>query len=177
MSRTGRPPTAHGPPAPRGARACWAARAIKTRTAYFYNRAFQPFGPTWGAPFAPTKTCEQAPPSPSGLPSFPPGSSFPPGFSPNPPPSAGPTATVPDVLGRRLQTAERQLQAAGLEPVVTGTGPVVTDSRLSRAAWSRSARRWSSRRRTGPAGRISDGAARDLGRGQVPELNRWPVTP
>jgi penicillin-binding protein 1A len=114
----------------------WAARAMKgagvaggpqkTRTTYFYNLVYQPFGQTWGAPFPPAKTCEQAPPSPSGLPSFPPGSSFPPGFSPNPTPSAGPTATVPNVLGRRVQTAERQLQAAGLEPVVTGTGPVVT---------------------------------------------------
>jgi len=70
--------------------AAWAARAargvgvlggpgpIKTRTAYFYNGAFRPFGSTWGAPFAPTKTCSTSPPSPSpsevpsGSPSFPP---------------------------------------------------------------------------------------------------------
>ena len=41
----------------------WAARAARgsgvgggpkgTRTSYFYNNAFAPFGRTWGAPFAP----------------------------------------------------------------------------------------------------------------------------
>jgi membrane peptidoglycan carboxypeptidase len=45
----------------------WGARAAKgsgvrggpkgTRTAYFYNGAFTPFGRTWGAPFMPTKLC------------------------------------------------------------------------------------------------------------------------
>ena len=50
----------------------WAARAARgpgvrgtrkgTRTAYFYNGAFAPFGRTWGAPFAPTKKCPLAPP-------------------------------------------------------------------------------------------------------------------
>jgi len=53
----------------------WAARAAKgayvrggpegTRTAYFYNGAFQPFGASWGGPFAPTKVCEPVPPSPT----------------------------------------------------------------------------------------------------------------
>ncbi|CAN5567701.1 hypothetical protein BH20CHL7_BH20CHL7_05880 [soil metagenome] len=50
----------------------WAARAAKgtgvrgtskgTRTSYFYNNAFAPFGRSWGAPFAPTATCPLAPP-------------------------------------------------------------------------------------------------------------------
>ncbi len=50
----------------------WAARAAKgsgvrgtsrgTRTAYFYNGAFAPFGRSWGAPFAPSKKCPLAPP-------------------------------------------------------------------------------------------------------------------
>ena len=50
----------------------WSARAARgtgvrgtskgTRTAYFYNGAFAPFGRSWGAPFAPTKVCPQAPP-------------------------------------------------------------------------------------------------------------------
>ena len=45
----------------------WAARAARgsgvrggpkgTRTAYFYNGAFTPFGRTWGAPFMPGKLC------------------------------------------------------------------------------------------------------------------------
>jgi penicillin-binding protein 1A len=50
----------------------WAARAAKgpgrrggpegTRTAYFYNSAFQPYGASWGAPFAPRTKCPLAPP-------------------------------------------------------------------------------------------------------------------
>ena len=49
----------------------WAARAAKgpgvrgsrgTRTAYFYNGAFAPYGRTWGAPFAPKDLCPLAPP-------------------------------------------------------------------------------------------------------------------
>jgi hypothetical protein len=50
----------------------WAARAAKgtgvrgtskgTRTSYFYNNGFAPFGRTWGAPFAPKDTCPLAPP-------------------------------------------------------------------------------------------------------------------
>jgi hypothetical protein len=36
-----------------------------THTAYFYGSGFFPFGRTWGAPFAPSKTCTPAPPSPS----------------------------------------------------------------------------------------------------------------
>ncbi|HET7026058.1 MAG TPA: transglycosylase domain-containing protein [Candidatus Limnocylindrales bacterium] len=53
----------------------WAARAARgvgvrggpegTHTAYFYGSGFFPFGRTWGAPFAPSKTCTPAPPSPS----------------------------------------------------------------------------------------------------------------
>jgi hypothetical protein len=45
----------------------WAARAARgsgvgggpkgTRTSYFYNNAFAPFGRTWGAPFAPKALC------------------------------------------------------------------------------------------------------------------------
>ena len=49
----------------------WAARAAKgpgvrggpegTRTAYFYNGQFAPFGHSWGAPFAPREKCPIAP--------------------------------------------------------------------------------------------------------------------
>jgi membrane peptidoglycan carboxypeptidase len=52
----------------------WLARAARgplvaggpkrTKTAYFYRNGFTPFGRTWGAPFAPTKTCTPLPPSP-----------------------------------------------------------------------------------------------------------------
>jgi hypothetical protein len=65
----------------------WAARAAKgsgrrggpegTRTSYFYNNSFAPFGRSWGAPFAPTQKCplapvETPPPIPSCDPSIPP---------------------------------------------------------------------------------------------------------
>jgi membrane peptidoglycan carboxypeptidase len=50
----------------------WASRAARgagvrgtskgTRTAYFYNGQFRPFGASWGAPFAPSKKCPLAPP-------------------------------------------------------------------------------------------------------------------
>ena len=49
------------------ANAAWGARAARgagvrggpesTRTSYFYNNSFAPFGRTWGAPFAPTALC------------------------------------------------------------------------------------------------------------------------
>ena len=49
----------------------WAARAARgagtrggpegTRTSYFYDGAFAPFGKSWGAPFAPTGKCPIAP--------------------------------------------------------------------------------------------------------------------
>jgi membrane peptidoglycan carboxypeptidase len=50
----------------------WAARAARgpyvrggpkgTRTIYFYNGAFAPYGANWGGPFAPTEVCEPPPP-------------------------------------------------------------------------------------------------------------------
>jgi membrane peptidoglycan carboxypeptidase len=49
----------------------WASRAARgagvrgpkgTRTAYFYNGAFAPYGRSWGASFAPSKKCPLAPP-------------------------------------------------------------------------------------------------------------------
>ncbi|HEX6869231.1 MAG TPA: transglycosylase domain-containing protein [Candidatus Limnocylindrales bacterium] len=57
------------------ANANWGARAARgsgvgggpkgTRTAYFYNGAFAPFGRTWGARFAPTKLCPLYTPPPA----------------------------------------------------------------------------------------------------------------
>ncbi len=44
-----------------------------TATAYFYDPSFQPYGGSWGAPFPPSRSCDQAPsPSPSAGPSGPP---------------------------------------------------------------------------------------------------------
>ena len=75
----------------------WAARAAKgsgvrggpegTRTSYFYNNAFAPFGKTWGAPFAPREKCPLAPaetPAPTCDPLFP-QTCLPPGQSHKPP--------------------------------------------------------------------------------------------
>ena len=45
----------------------------KTRTTYFYEPSWKPYGSTWGAPFRPTATCDifvpSPPPSPSLVPS------------------------------------------------------------------------------------------------------------
>jgi penicillin-binding protein 1A len=59
-------------PAWQKANRLWAARAARgpgvrggpeaTRTAYFYDRAFRPYGSSWGAPFAPRSKCPLAPP-------------------------------------------------------------------------------------------------------------------
>jgi penicillin-binding protein 1A len=70
----------------------WASRAARgpgvrggpkgTRTTYFYNSAFAPFGRSWGAPFAPRERCPLAPPptvAPTCDPALPPESCLPPG--------------------------------------------------------------------------------------------------
>jgi membrane peptidoglycan carboxypeptidase len=75
----------------------WATRAAKgpgtrggpegTRTSYFYDGAFTPFGKTWGAPFAPTGHCPLAPvapPPPSCDPLLPPEMCIPPTEPPKP---------------------------------------------------------------------------------------------
>jgi membrane peptidoglycan carboxypeptidase len=80
----------------------WAARAAKgpgvrgglkgTRTAYFYDGRFRPFGSTWGAPFAPKTECPIAPP-PCGVlvPDPDPSDSIPPATPvPCPTPTPGP---------------------------------------------------------------------------------------
>jgi membrane peptidoglycan carboxypeptidase len=74
----------------------WAARAARgagvrggpkgTRTSYFHDGRFAPFGRSWGAPFAPTRTCPLAPvvtpppvcdPLVTACPSLPPDPPFP----------------------------------------------------------------------------------------------------
>ncbi len=64
-------------PAWQKANVAWGARAAEgpgvlggpkaTRTSYFYNGAFLPFGRSWGAPFAPVSLCTLAPPVDCGL--------------------------------------------------------------------------------------------------------------
>jgi membrane peptidoglycan carboxypeptidase len=95
-------------PAWQRADAAWGARAAKgsgvgggakgTRTSFFYNGAFLPFGRSWGAPFAPTRQCPIGPPpdpcNPVGGPPFDPFNP-PPGCVPPPPletpvPTTGP---------------------------------------------------------------------------------------
>src|SRR3954464_8068159 len=92
------------------ANANWGARAARgsgvgggpkgTRTAYFYNGAFAPFGRSWGAPFAPTRLCPiyvppticgpEGPPSPDATP--PPDNCIPPpNEQPGPTQKPGPT--------------------------------------------------------------------------------------
>jgi membrane peptidoglycan carboxypeptidase len=86
----------------------WIARAAKgsgyaggpekTRTTYFYESGvWNPFGSTWGAPFAPTELCEIPLPTPEPFPSgspFP-WESLPPGETPAPDPGSGEGAGGP----------------------------------------------------------------------------------
>jgi hypothetical protein len=84
----------------------WGARAARgsgvgggprgTRTAYFYNGAFAPYGRTWGAPFKPSKLCPKYTPpvycDPFVIPD--PFASAPPTCIPFEPPGAGRTPRV-----------------------------------------------------------------------------------
>jgi membrane peptidoglycan carboxypeptidase len=93
-------------PAWQRADAAWASRAARgsgvgggpkgTRTSYFYNGAFAPYGRTWGARFLPTKKCPFAPPptlcDPLTLPSPEPGLPEP-TCAPTPPPTVSPSPT------------------------------------------------------------------------------------
>jgi membrane peptidoglycan carboxypeptidase len=84
----------------------WAARAAKgtgvrggpegTRTTYFYNGSFAPFGRSWGAPFAPRERCPLAPP-PEPTPSCDPLDPLlcPPPTEPKPPGPPSPKPTKP----------------------------------------------------------------------------------
>ena len=92
-------------PAWQKANANWGARAAKgsgvrggpkgTRTAYFYNGAFTPFGRSWGAPFKPTAQCPLYTPPQYCNPFAPtpvPSAAEPPCIAlPTPPPFGGPT--------------------------------------------------------------------------------------
>ena len=86
-------------PAWHDANAAWGARAARgpgvrggpkaTRTSYFYDGSFLPFGRTWGAPFAPVSLCPLAPPPVTCgpiVPSFDPSAPLPDPFAPPPPP-------------------------------------------------------------------------------------------
>ncbi|HEY6014900.1 MAG TPA: penicillin-binding transpeptidase domain-containing protein, partial [Candidatus Limnocylindrales bacterium] len=111
-------------PAWQKADAEWGARAARgagvkggpegTRTSYFYNNSFAPFGRTWGAPFAPTQLCPVVPPpvcDPLLGPCGPPCDPF---LGPCPAPSSPPpTATVPDVVCQSLEIASANLTASG----------------------------------------------------------------
>jgi penicillin-binding protein 1A len=76
----------------------WAARAAKgpgvaggprnTRTSYFYNFSFHPFGATWGGKFAPTEVCQPVQRCNGGG-----GGGSPPFISPEPCPTPSPTPT------------------------------------------------------------------------------------
>ena len=119
-------------PAWHAADLAWAARAAKgagvyggpqhTRTTYFYNLLYEPYGKTWGAPFPPTASCTTIPSPAAGSPA--PGSSAGP-YPSGPIPSGVPAAVVPDVVGRPVQAAAQELISAGFVPVIAGNGPTV----------------------------------------------------
>jgi len=80
------------------------ASTKRTYTAYFFESYYQPYGQTWGGPFAPTQSCRKAPqespspspelspsPSPSTEPSLPPEVTPEPTEEPTPGPTDEPT--------------------------------------------------------------------------------------
>jgi membrane peptidoglycan carboxypeptidase len=116
------------------ANADWGSRAAKgpgvrggpegTRTSYFYNNSFAPFGRTWGAPFAPTELCPIVLPPPCD-PLAPP-NPLDPFATPCPPPGAG-FATVPVTQCMTLDQATQALVAAGFAVGDLGGGNVKPD--------------------------------------------------
>jgi membrane peptidoglycan carboxypeptidase len=120
----------------------WGARAAKgpgvrggpegTRTSYFYNSSFTPFGRTWGARFAPTELCPIVIPPPCDPflgPCQPPCDPF---LGPCPP--QGGLGTVPILQCETLEAASETLTAAGfavgeVKPGDPGPDFVVADSR------------------------------------------------
>ena len=74
---------------------------LKTKTSYIFDPRNTPYGKSWGAPFPPTTTCQQAPASPTPAPSvevsptpLPTTEITPPPITPPPPPTE-PPPTVP----------------------------------------------------------------------------------
>jgi hypothetical protein len=100
----------------------WGARAAKgsgvrggpegTRTSFFYNNSFAPFGRTWGAPFAPTGDCPIAAP-PVVCDPFAPPDPLNPAATPCPPPAEG-FVVVPNLRCMTLDEAAAALNVAGL---------------------------------------------------------------
>ena len=108
-----------------------------TRTSYFYNNSFAPYGHTWGAPFAPTELCPLAPP-PTPCDPFlgpcPPPTPCDPFLGPCPPPPGEALIPVPNLRCLTLETAAESLTAAGfavgnVQPNDPGRDFVVSDSR------------------------------------------------
>jgi hypothetical protein len=131
-------------PAWQKADAEWGARAAKgsgvrggpegTRTSYFYNNSFAPFGRTWGAPFAPTELCPIVVPPPCDPFLGPCGPPCDPFLGPCPSPSEPPLSTVPDVVCQSLEIASANLTASGyavgnVKPGDPGPDFVVADER------------------------------------------------
>ena len=115
-------------PAWQRANANWGARAAKgsgvrggpkgTRTAYFYNGAFTPFGRSWGAPFKPTAQCPlYTPPqycNPFAEPTPTPAVAGPPCVQlPTPPPPGGPDKPFPTRKPRSTPQAAADPTASG----------------------------------------------------------------
>jgi membrane peptidoglycan carboxypeptidase len=123
------------------ANADWGARAAKgagvrggpegTRTSYFYNNSFAPFGHTWGAPFAPTELCPIVAP-PIVCDPFAPPDPLNPFATPCVPPAEG-YVVVPNLYCLTLDEAATALNTAGLavgdvKPGNVEDGDVVTEA-------------------------------------------------
>jgi hypothetical protein len=117
----------------------WAARAARgsgvsggperTKTSYFYNNAFAPFGRTWGGVFAPTEICAPVEP-----PICAPGTSFDPVASPAPTPCIEPTPSPTHGKPTQPPTTEPTTPPSLPPPSPTPTKPPKPRLRRPRAA-------------------------------------------
>jgi hypothetical protein len=114
----------------------WAARAARgpgvsggperTKTSYFYQNGFTPFGRTWGGVFAPTEVCAPVEP-----PICDPGTSFDPTASPAPTPCIEPTPSP--THGKPSPSPTTEPSQPAVSPTPTKAKPRFKRSRLRRA--------------------------------------------
>ena len=98
---------------------------IKTKTSYIFDPRNTPYGKSWGAPFPPTTTCAQAPPSPSPSPSVIESPSLLPSptFVVTPPPVTPPPVTQPPITPPPATPTEKPTPQPPTPPPVTEPPP------------------------------------------------------
>jgi membrane peptidoglycan carboxypeptidase len=104
------------------------ARDKRTFTAYFFEPYYQPYGPSWGGPFPPARSCRTAPaeeasPSPSPELSPTPEVSLPPEVSPEPTDEPAPTEEPTAEPTKKPQPTEQPTPKPTKQPTPEPTKP------------------------------------------------------